>query len=173
MAEPFVGEIRLFGFSYPPNGWELCNGQLLSIQNYQALFALLTNQYGGDGKNTFAVPDLRGAVPVCKANPGQQSSTAGVEVVPLTTAQMPAHSHLVLGTSVTGDVFRPQSTACMATSSDAGDFIYGQPNPGNNTVKMNPGVITNAGNGGPHLNLQPYQTINYCIATTGLWPPRP
>lgn len=175
MSEVFLGQIMLTAFNFAPRGFALCNGQLLSISQNQALFSLLGTQYGGDGITTFALPDLRGRAPVgagASADPSWQPSPyvqgekGGVESVTLTQAQMPAHVHQFQGTSAAG------------TSRNPTDKLYGTdtaalyaPSTGAQ-VPLNPATLSNAGSTGPHENMQPFKVINYCIALNGIYPSR-
>src|SRR5947209_15367920 len=108
MGQPFIGEIRMFGGNFPPNGWALCDGQLLPISENDVLFQLIGTTYGGDGQETFALPDLRGRLPLHQGNGFTISETGGVETVTLTTSQIPAHSHALLGTGNLATVTSPQ-----------------------------------------------------------------
>jgi microcystin-dependent protein len=172
MSEPFLGEIRLFGFNYAPNGWAFCQGQLLPIAQNSALFALLGTMYGGNGQTTFALPDFRGRVPVGMGQgPGLPSYTQGEmsgEVShTLIISEMPSHNHLV----------SPSQSA--GTANPAGAFpgsdqrtplnIYNATADG---PTMNPQVVGQTGGSQPHNNMQPYLAMNYCIALNGIFPPR-
>ncbi len=169
MADPFLGEIRMFGFGFPPQGWAKCDGALLPINQNNALYALLGIRYGGDGRTNFNLPDLRGRVPLHRATGYTIGQKGGSEGVTLTNDTMPAHNHPAFGTTVAGDAFKPGTTKSLATSSDAGDPLYGV---AQNLVAMNPNVIANTGGSQPHNNMQPSLVINFCIATTGIFPPR-
>lgn len=160
MDPPFLGELRLLACNYAPKGWVLCNGQLLAINENQALFSLLGTNYGGDGMTTFAVPDLRNRV-VLGAVDGTVGGVGGVEAVTLTTAQLPAHSHtlsaatMATTTSVTGAL----GTAAFST--------YAHDGP---TAQLAQASVGSAGGSQPHTNLQPYLVLNFCIAVSGLFP---
>lgn len=169
MADPFLGEIRLFGFGYAPQGWAKCDGQLLQINQNNALYSLLGIRYGGDGRTNFNLPDLRGRVPLHRGTGYAIGAKGGSEGVTLTTDTMPAHNHPAYGSTVAGDSFRPSSTRSFGTSSDSGDPVYQTPQ---SLLATNAGVISSTGGGQTHNNMQPSQVINFCIATTGIYPPR-
>jgi microcystin-dependent protein len=172
MSEPFLGEIRLFGFNYAPNGWAFCQGQLMSIAQNTALFALLGTMYGGNGQTTFALPDFRGRVPVGMGQgPGlpnyTQGEMSGEVNHTLIITEMPAHNHLVSPSQSAG-------SANPANSFPGSDQrtplnIYNETADG---PTMNPQMIGLAGGSQPHNNMQPYLAMNYCIALNGIFPPR-
>ena len=177
MSDCYVGEIRNFGFQKVPNGWAQCNGQLLSVQQNQALFALIGITYGGNGTTTFALPDLRSRVMVGN-NLGNQAyklgTKGGAENVALTQQQMPTHIHQFnvraeAGTTglIGGDYVSSSGTSAKITTPQA---LYAQP--GTTEIPLNPGSLSYFGGGQAHSNLQPYLATNYCIATKGLFPPR-
>lgn len=174
MAEPFLGEIRSFGFNWPPNGWALCDGSLLNIRQNAALYSLLGIAFGGDGINTFALPDLRGRTPV-SPDPVQrlaQGKASGSEQVALTTAQVPMHSHSVTASGATAD----RSGIGAATPSYLGATAGGSgyaPATGATLTPLDPSTIGTTGGSAPHNNVQPSLVINYCIATQGYYPTRP
>jgi microcystin-dependent protein len=173
MSDQFVAEIRIFGFSFPPTGWAFCNGQLLPISQNTALFSLLGTTYGGDGKSTFALPNLQGDGPVHAGQGaglsqrflGQQ---AGVEFVTLIQSEMPAHSHAMMGANFPSDVSSP--TAATALGRSTGKSAYHTSDGGNTT--LSPTALSVAGGSLPHNNLMPYLTLNFCIALQGVFPPR-
>ena len=169
MSNPFLGEVRMFGFGFAPKTWALCNGQLLSIQQNAALFSLLGTMYGGNGVNNFALPNLQSRVPMHRSNDGTyvQGAIAGSEQVTVTQATMPSHIHFLVGTTTTANVKLPRSA--LATSAVATDFYY---SPATNLSTLNPSSIGMTGSGVGHSNLQPYLTINYCIALQGIFPSR-
>ena len=166
MAEPFLGEIRIFSFNFPPKGWAFCNGQLLPINQNQALFALLGTNYGGNGQTTFALPDLRGRGPThFGQGPGRSSRVlgerSGEENHTLTSAEMPAHSHVVNVVNSPGTQTTPAGNYFAANRG-------GYAESGN--VPMHSGAVANAGGSQPHSNLAPYLTLSFCIALAGIFP---
>lgn len=171
MPEPFIGEIRMFGFGFAPPGWAQCNGQLLPISQNTALFSLLGTTYGGDGKTTFALPDMRSRVPVCQGqgpglSPYAEGQAGGAETVTLTAAQMPGHTHQVKASSTAASSDQPQGRALARSASHAYTV-----KPDASTV-MNAGMLGEAGGSQPHGNIQPYLAVNFCIATAGIFPSR-
>ena len=163
--DPFIGEIRLVPFNFAPKGWALCEGQLLPINQNQALFSLLGTTYGGDGRTTFSLPDLRGRIPVGAGQPSAGSSyplgtTGGQETVELTTSQLPAHAHTVHASSAAGTTKNP------ATAFPAGGGAYAA----QRNVRMKAAMIGRTGGGEEHENRQPYLSLNYIIALQGIYP---
>ena len=174
--DPFLGEIRLMGFGIIPKGWLPCQGQMLAINQNQALFALLGTTYGGDGQNTFALPDLRGRAAVgMGAGPGlspyQQGQRAGQETVMLTTAQLPVHQHLVQGTARGKTGTPAQASPSQAYFGDQAGPVY-QSGAGTAALALNAvtGQTSPAGNNQAHANVQPLLATNYIIATQGIFP---
>lgn len=169
--EPFIAQIMLFGGNFAPRGWAFCDGQLLPIANYSALFSLIGNTYGGDGRTTFALPDLRGRVP-CHAGSGpgltprQAGQRFGEEHVTLVEAQMPNHGHAFM-TSATGTPGGRSQTGGSLGPSEI--YVPASENP---TIQMNPASIGRAGGGQAHDNMQPTLCINYIIALEGIFPSR-
>jgi microcystin-dependent protein len=169
MGTPFLSEIRMFGFNFPPKGWAMCNGQFLPINQNQALFSLLGTMYGGNGQTTFALPDLRGRTPFHIGNSFTEGQAGGSEAVTLNTQQMPAHNHSITGnTAVVGAT--NNSTAATPTGNFWANqgknvFATGQPN-----AAMSPGTVTNVGGSQPHNNLSPYLVLNFCICLVGAFP---
>ena len=173
MSEPFLGEIMIIGFNFAPRGWAYCDGQLLPINQNQSLYSLLGTTYGGDGRTTFALPDLRSRTPVHKGDMISLGQKSGVETVTLTTSEMAAHTHAVKGTTAAADRGAIGSNAdrgfAAVPQTEANDIIYGS---AANMVNMAPGIIPNAGEGQAHNNMQPYLTLGYIIALQGLFPSR-
>jgi microcystin-dependent protein len=175
MADPFVAEIRVFGFNFAPTGWAQCNGQLLPISQNTALFSLLGTTFGGDGKSTFALPNLQGRAGL-HTGQGQglseytEGQETGVETVTLIQSEAPAHTHTVQGRDNTGDLQAPSSLRALAKSS--GGTIY-QSDATQNLVNMAPQTLTVAGGDLPHNNWPPVLVVNYCIALQGVFPQRP
>lgn len=165
MAEPFLSEIRVFPFNFPPKGWALCNGQLLPINQNQALFALLGTTFGGDGRTNFALPNLRGQVPIHAGNGHTLGETAGASSVTLTAQHMPAHSHGV--NAVSGAGTRPIAEGAFLANGGS-DFYTPPANP----TPMAPDAVANVGGNQPHNNTMPYLVFNFCIALTGIFPSR-
>ncbi len=171
MSEPFVGEIRMFGFGFAPLGWAQCNGQLLPINQNQALFSLLGTTFGGDGRTNFALPDMQSRVPVGQGQgPGLSSyaegQVGGAETVTLAATQMPGHTHPVKASSSTADSDQPGGGALARSAS----HIY-TAKPDTSTA-MNAGMLGDAGGSQSHDNIQPYLAVNFCIALTGIFPSR-
>jgi microcystin-dependent protein len=176
MSDPFVAEIRIFGFNFAPRGWAMCNGQILSISQNTALFSLLGTTYGGDGKSTFALPNLQGAAPLdAGQGPGLSlydlGQSGGESTVTLLTSEIPAHQHTVSAVASGGDQSSPQNAVwAQAGTGRQGANIYTQNTASN--VALNPQALAPAGNGQPHINMSPYLTLNFCIALQGIYPPR-
>ncbi|HEY0765263.1 MAG TPA: tail fiber protein [Pyrinomonadaceae bacterium] len=177
MADPFVAEIRIFPFNFAPKGWAFCDGQLLPLSQNTALFSLLGTTYGGDGKSTFALPDLQGNAAM---HPGQGpglslhdlGEVGGSEAVTLLVSEIPAHAHGV-GRSLNdgGNSITPVNSVwsqSVAGRGGAALYINGAP-----TGTVNPNSLSFTGGGLPHNNMQPYLTLNFCIALQGVFPARP
>jgi len=163
MAEPFLGEIRIFSFSFAPRSWAMCNGQLLPINQNQALFSLLGTTFGGDGRVNFALPEMRGRVPIHVGNGIVLGQRAGEEVHTLITGEMPAHTHLAIASS-NGPTVTPPTSNFWA--SNTGFTPYGTSADGT----MSPSAIGNTGGSQAHENRSPYLTLNMCIALQGIFP---
>jgi microcystin-dependent protein len=162
---PYVGEIRMGGWNFAPAGWLLCQGQLLSIAQYQTLFALIGTTYGGDGSNTFALPDLRGRVPMHQGTGASLGQLAGAEQVTLTTSATPAHPHSLLAST---DPATQRSPAGNVAGTVASGSIYSEIAI---TAQMSGQSIGAApGNGQPHYNMQPYLGLTFIIAVDGVFP---
>ena len=173
MSSPYLGEIRLFGFSRMPVGWQTCNGRLLSIAEYDALFALLGTAYGGDGVNTFAVPDLRGRVPIHQGqgsglSPYVIGQMAGTENVTLLGTQMPGHTHTMLATTAAATSLTPG--AALLPGAISGDTLYASDVSGATPIGMAPVSTSAAGGTQPHDNTMPTLTVQYCISLYGIFP---
>jgi microcystin-dependent protein len=164
MAQPYVGEIRLFAGNFAPAGWQLCEGQLLSISENETLFQLIGTTYGGDGQSTFALPDMRGRIPVHQGNGFILAETGGAEEVTLTMNQIPAHNHPVLATAGAGGSSSPQNNLLATT---VGNVYF--PGPGGQSL-MNANSVSSIGGSQPHNNLQPYVCVNYIISLFGIFP---
>ena len=172
MADPFLAEIRIFPFNFAPKGWAFCDGQLMPISQNTALFALLGTYYGGDGKSTFALPNLQGCSPM---HPGQGQGLSerflgeegGEESVTLLISEIPIHTHAMM--TVDGDPAE-SSDAAGNTLARSSLNVY---TPAANLSAMAPETLTPAGGSLPHNNLQPYLVLNYCIALQGIFPQRP
>ncbi len=173
MSEPFIGEIKMVGFDFPPKGWALCDGKMLNSQQHNSLFSLLGNAYGGDQTN-FALPDLRSRFPI-GAGQGEEltdysrGEKGGVEDAPLHPDQMPAHSHAVKAKSSAGDSGNPSGKYWAAVQVGRGIVnAYDS----NSDVSMNSGAIANTGGGHSHENMPPFLAIYFIIALQGKFPPR-
>lgn len=174
MADNFLGEIRLFPFNFAPLGWAMCNGQLLSIAQNTALFSLLGTQYGGNGTSNYALPNLQGAVAMNMGqgpglSPYDIGQTGGSATVTLLTTEISAHTHNLMCTATTGNAASPSGNSF-------GSALRGKP-PGYAAasgvkVNMSASAVASAGGAQPHSNMQPYLTLNYCIALQGIFPAR-
>jgi microcystin-dependent protein len=163
MSEPFLSEIKIVSFNFPPKGWALCNGQFLPINRNQALFALLGTTYGGNGQTTFALPNLRGRVPVHMGNGHTLGEAAGSTSVTVNIQQMPTHMHTLNVNNGTGTATNPNGTMLAKASANT----YG---PANQLVTMKPVAVTNVGGSQPHNNMMPYLVLNFIIALQGIFP---
>ena len=167
MSEPYLAEIRIMGFNFAPRGYATCDGQILPINQNQSLYSLLGTTYGGDGRTSFALPDLRGRTPV---HPGADGVTlgqrTGEETHQLTIAEMPNHTHTAQASSAVGDNPNPGTHVLAATAPS--EVYHGD----ENRVAMRAGTVADAGANQGHQNMQPYNTLNFCIALQGLFPPR-
>ena len=174
MADPFVAEIRIFPFNFAPKGWAFCDGQLMPLSQNTALFALLGTTYGGDGKSTFALPDLQGNSAM---HPGQGQGLSqrflgemgGSETVTLLESEMPAHQHTANALGVVSTTAAPSTQTALARSVNGSAYAAG----GGALQQLAFEALPPAGGSLPHNNLQPYLTLNYCIALQGVFPQRP
>ncbi len=178
MSEPFLGEIRCFGFNFAPIGWAQCNGQIMSIAQNDALFAVIGTTYGGDGVQTFALPNLQGQVPMhWGSHPSlntQIGQVMGQSTVTLNVNQLPQHVHTVVSApALAGQAGErsPSPTSISFLSNAKGSFVY-QKTPSALTASFSPQAIGAAGNSQPHENMQPYLVLNFCIALEGIFPSR-
>ncbi|HEX8889751.1 MAG TPA: tail fiber protein [Pyrinomonadaceae bacterium] len=172
--DPFVAEIRIFPFNFAPKGWAFCDGQILPLSQNTALFSLLGTVYGGDGKSTFALPNLQGSVPL---HPGQGQGLSlydlgqqgGAEFITLISTEMPFHTHTMMASVEDGT--QGTLTQDITLASSVGGTLY-QSNTTQNLVTMAPQSLPPAGGSLPHNNMMPYLTLNFCIALQGVYPPR-
>lgn len=173
MADPFVAEVRIFPFNFPPRGWAFCNGQLLPLSQNTALFSLLGTTYGGDGRSTFALPNLQGS---CVIHRGQQpggsfyelGQVGGSEAVTLLTSEIPAHTHELRAQVGPATTSLPSASTTLARSTGGSSYRSGAAG----TVALAFPALAVAGAGLPHSNMMPYLTFNFCIALQGVFPPR-
>lgn len=164
MAQPYVGEIRMFAGNFAPAGWMFCEGQLLPISENETLFQLIGTTYGGDGQSTFALPDLRGRIPIHQGNGFILAETGGAEEVTLTVQQIPAHAHPALGAAVTGDQTSANG-AVPANSVTITPYLNTAPD-----TAFNAGAVGPVGGSQPHTNFQPYLCIDFIISLFGIFP---
>jgi len=165
MAEPFLSEIKIVSFNFPPKGWALCNGQLLPINQNQALFALLGTTYGGNGQTNFALPNLRGRVPIHMGSGHNLGEAAGTTAVTINIQQLPTHTHALNANTSTGNATTPNATLLAKAPANT----YG---PAASLAAMNPQSVTNVGGSQPHNNMMPYLVLNFIIALQGIFPSR-
>jgi len=177
MADPFLAEIRIFPFNFAPTGWAFCNGQILPLSQNTALFSLLGTVYGGDGKSTFALPNLQGSAPI---HPGQGpglslydlGQTGGSQFVTLINSELPVHAHTVgMANASNGDSLTP--VGCTWSAVPSGRGFLNTYHSGPPTATMLASLILPTGGSQPHNNMQPYLTLNFCIALQGVFPQRP
>jgi len=172
MAEPFIGEIRMFAGNFAPRGWAFCDGQLLAISQNAALFSLLGTIYGGDGRTTFGLPDLRGRIPIHTGQgpgmtPRQLGAKGGSEQVTLTINHLPVHEHQARSLDKPGDSGNPENRHWAATSVSPPYYSNAGPD-----LDMDFGALTSAGGGQAHSNIMPYLCVNFIIALVGIFPSR-
>jgi microcystin-dependent protein len=162
MSEPFLSEIKIVSFNFPPKGWALCNGQLLPINQNQALFALLGTRYGGNGQTNFALPNLRGRLPIHMSASHTLGEAAGSTSVTVNIQQLPTHMHALQVNSASGSTSNPTSNYLGGANN-----MYGG---ASSLVTMNPGTVTSVGGSQPHNNMMPYLVLNFIIALQGIFP---
>lgn len=165
MAQPFVGEIRMFAGNFPPVGWMFCDGQLLPISENETLFTLIGTTYGGDGESTFALPNLQSRVPIHQGNNFTLAETGGVEEVTLTTSQIPVHTHAMIASTADGGQNNPQNNVLATTPVGITIFFEDPP-----SANMSASAISPVGGSQPHTNLQPYLAVNFIISLFGIFP---
>jgi microcystin-dependent protein len=166
MAQPYVGEIRMFGGNFAPSGWMFCEGQLLPISEYETLFNLIGTTYGGDGQSTFALPDMRGRIPIHQGSGFTLAETGGVETVTLTTAQIPAHSHPLLASQDTATA-NASLNNLLASTTGAVVSAYGTDTP---IIALVASTVGPVGGSQPHNNFQPYLCVDFIISLFGIFP---
>ena len=166
MAQPYVGEIRMFAGNFAPAGWMFCEGQLLPISENETLFNLIGTTYGGDGQSTFALPDLRGRLPIHQGNGFILAETGGAEEITLTVNQIPSHTHALLGSNNQASSFAPLNQVGGITQL-ATTTPYTTDNP---AVALSPQAVGSVGGSQPHTNFQPYLCINFIISLFGIFP---
>ncbi len=171
MAEPFLSEIRIMSFGYAPKGWAMCNGQFLPINQNQALFSLLGTTFGGNGQTTFALPDLRGNVPIAVGSGHVLGEKGGSQAVTLTNSTMPQHLHILNGSTANATAIGPGGNVLArgSTAVGANPINYYSTNV-SNLVPMLPQSVGNVGGSQAHLNMQPFLVLTFCIALQGIFP---
>ena len=162
MAEPFLGELRLMSFNFPPKGWAECKGQMLPIAQNQPLFSLFGTMYGGDGRVNFGLPDLRGRVPMHVGAGYVQGQKMGEELHTLTQAEMPAHNHIIQASSQQGSQAAPTILASVENTYRTADEM----------TSIHPETLAPVGGNKPHENRPPYTVLNWCVALQGIFPSR-
>lgn len=164
MAEPFLSEIRIFSFDFPPKGWAFCNGQLLPINQNQALFSLLGTRFGGDGRVNFALPDLRGRTPIHVGSGHILGERGGEQAHTLSIAELPTHTHVLVASTAAATTDSPANTHFLGP---AGLDLYREPT---SLAAAGAASVTNTGGSQAHLNMQPFLTLSFCIALQGIFP---
>jgi microcystin-dependent protein len=167
MATPYIGEVKIVSFGFAPKNWTQCNGQLLPINQNQALFSLLGTTYGGNGQTTFALPNMQGRVPIHVGAGFVQGQAAGEVAHTVTTSEMPAHNHFVNATTNKATTATPSASLVLAQSTGANLYAAAS-----NATPMDPRATSNVGGSQPHSNQQPYLVLNFCIALQGIFPSR-
>ena len=167
MTEPFLAEIRIVSFNFAPKGWALCNGQLLPINQNQALFSLLGTTYGGDGRVNFALPDIRDRTPIHMGSGHTLGERAGESTHTLISTELPAHDHAANATSAQAGASTNGPAPALMPAQSNFSALYGAPS---NLVAMAPNALTSTGGSQPHENMQPYLVLNFCIALQGIFP---
>jgi microcystin-dependent protein len=162
VAEPFMSEIRIMSFGFAPKGWARCDGQLMPINQNQALFSLLGTTFGGDGRTNFGLPNLQGRTPVHVGNGHSLGERGGEQAHTLSTQELPTHQHTFQASQANADIPTP-ANAMFGTSNN----MYAT---ADNLTAINPGTIASTGGGQAHQNMQPYMTLSFCIALQGVWP---
>lgn len=162
MAEPFLSEIRIMSFNFAPKGWALCNGQFLPINQNQALFSLLGTTFGGDGRTNFALPDIRGRVPIHVGSGHTLGEKGGEQAHTLSIGEIPTHTHVLQGINTNAATNAPLGNSLANTTA-----VYHQPT---NLISLNPGSVGPVGGSQAHLNMQPFLTLTFCIALQGIFP---
>ena len=170
MSEPFLAEIRIMGFNFAPRGWAFTDGQVLPINQNQSLYSLLGTTYGGDGRTSFALPDLRSRTPIHRSDAHLLGQKSGAETVTLTAAEIAAHTHTAKAASAPPNQRSPEQHFLTANAVP-GDMSYRDPEAANMRA-LRSGTVTNAGGGQAHNNMQPYTTLSFSIALRGLFPSR-
>jgi microcystin-dependent protein len=169
MGQPFIGEIRMFGGNFPPIGWMFCDGQLVPISENEVLFNLIGTTYGGDGQETFALPNLMGRVPMHQGGSHVIGELSGVESVTLTTQQIPQHNH-TLNATASGQVVAPTSSTIMATAASAQPGVMPYFTGATDGTLLNSNTLQATGGSQPHDNMQPYLVVSYIISMFGVFP---
>jgi microcystin-dependent protein len=164
MAQPYVGEIRMFAGNFAPSGWQFCEGQLLPISENETLFQLIGTTYGGDGQSTFALPDLRGRLPLHAGNGFILAETGGAEEITLSTTQIPSHTHALTAVAAAGNQTTPAGNL-PAESYNVVPYVNDVPN-----VQFSPAAIGPVGGSQPHTNFQPYLCVDFIISLFGIFP---